>query len=78
MGKPFAAVLRLNPENVVEFDFGPNQKDGEGGPAEVDFTGMAAFGQMSSCQSMCLNCPCNMFVRRRLGRFGRASFGVEG
>ncbi len=45
MGKPFAAVLKLNAENKTEFDFGPDQRNGEGAAAQVDFTGQEPAGQ---------------------------------
>jgi DNA topoisomerase-3 len=50
MGKPFAAVLKLNAENKVEFDFGPDQRTNEGAAAEVDFTGQEPVGRCPKCQ----------------------------
>ncbi len=50
MGKPFAAVLKLNAENKVEFDFGPDQRNGEGSGAEVDFSGQEPAGVCPKCQ----------------------------
>jgi DNA topoisomerase-3 len=67
MGKPFAAVLRLNAENVVEFDFGPNQKDGEGAPAEVDFTGMEPLGKCPSCQNNVFELPMQYVCEKAVG-----------
>jgi hypothetical protein len=49
MGKPFAAVLKLNAENKAEFDFGPDQRNGEGQAAEVDFTGQQPVGKCPKC-----------------------------
>jgi Zn finger protein HypA/HybF involved in hydrogenase expression len=49
MGKPFAAVLKLNAENKLEFDFGPDQKGQNGAGAEVDFTGQEPVGQCPRC-----------------------------
>jgi DNA topoisomerase-3 len=49
MGRPFAAVLKLNAENKVEFDFGPDQRNGEGQAAEVDFTGQQPVGKCPKC-----------------------------
>jgi hypothetical protein len=49
-GKPFAAVLKLNNENKVEFDFGPDQRNGDGA-AEVDFTGQEPIGTCPKCQA---------------------------
>jgi DNA topoisomerase-3 len=48
MGRPFAAVLKLNAENKVEFDFGPDQRNGDGA-AEVDFTGQEPVGKCPKC-----------------------------
>ncbi|HWH70370.1 MAG TPA: DNA topoisomerase III, partial [Candidatus Sulfotelmatobacter sp.] len=50
MGKPFAAVLKLNAENKVEYDFGQDQRNGEGAAAEVDFTGQEPVGKCPKCQ----------------------------
>src|SRR5437660_1892415 len=51
MGKPFAAVLRLTPEYKVEFDFGQDKRDAEGGVAEVDFSGQEPIGKCPKCQN---------------------------
>jgi len=48
MGKPFAAVLKLNEANETKFDFGPDQRNGEGA-AEVDFTGQEPVGKCPKC-----------------------------
>jgi DNA topoisomerase-3 len=50
-GKPFAAVLRLNAENKVEFDFGQDQRNGDGAIEEVDFTGQEPLGKCPRCGS---------------------------
>lgn len=48
MGRPFAAILRINDENKLEFDFGQNEdEDNE----EVDFSGQTALGPCPKCQS---------------------------
>jgi DNA topoisomerase-3 len=49
MGKPFAAVLKLNAENKAEFDFGPDQRNGEGAEQEVDFSGQEPVGKCPKC-----------------------------
>jgi DNA topoisomerase-3 len=49
-GFPFAAIVKLTPEFKAEFDFGQN-KDAEGAPAEVDFTGKEPVGQCPKCKS---------------------------
>jgi DNA topoisomerase-3 len=49
-GFPFAAIIKLTPEFKAEFDFGQN-KDTEGAPAEVDFTGREPVGPCPKCQA---------------------------
>src|SRR5206468_11812712 len=51
MGRPFAAVLRLTPEFKIEFDFGQDKRDADGGVAEVDFTGQEPIGKCPKCQN---------------------------
>lgn len=48
MGRPFAAILRINDENKLEFDFGQNdEEDNE----PVDFSGKESVGPCPKCQS---------------------------
>jgi len=47
-GFPFAAVLKMNAEFKVEFDFGNGGKDGEAA-APVDFTGKEPLGKCPAC-----------------------------
>ncbi len=48
-GFPFAAVLKMNGEHKIEFDFGNGQgKDGEAA-APVDFTGKEPLGKCPKC-----------------------------
>jgi DNA topoisomerase-3 len=47
MGKPFAAVIKLNAENKAEFDFGQDQRNGNGEP--VDFSGQVPVGKCPKC-----------------------------
>ena len=52
LGKPFAALVRLNEQGEAKFDFGEDRKtgeNGEGGPAEVDFTGREPLGACPKC-----------------------------
>ena len=51
MGRPFAALLRLTPENKVEFDFGQGAAGADGQAAEVDFTGRESVGTCPKCKS---------------------------
>jgi len=67
MGKPFAAVLRLNPEFVVEFDFGPDQQGGEGAQAPVDFTGQEPLGKCPHCQNNIFELPMQYVCEKAVG-----------
>ncbi len=50
LGRAFAAILKLSPENKVEFDFGQNANGGAAaGP--VDFTGQEPLGKCPKCNS---------------------------
>jgi DNA topoisomerase-3 len=49
LGRPFAAVLRLNAEFKMEFDFGQEQRDSQGTAVEVDFTGQQPVGKCPKC-----------------------------
>jgi DNA-directed RNA polymerase subunit RPC12/RpoP len=52
MGKPFNAVLKLNAEFKVEFDFGNDQpREGGEAAAPVDFTGKEPLGKCPKCGS---------------------------
>ena len=67
MGKPFAAVLKLNGEYKVEFDFGADQKNGEGALAEVDFTGQEPVGQCPKCKSRVFETSMNYVCEKSVG-----------
>jgi DNA topoisomerase-3 len=45
-GFPFAAVLKMNAEHKIEFDFGNTPKEGD---APVDFTGKEPLGKCPKC-----------------------------
>ncbi len=47
-GFPFAAVVKLSPENEVKFDFG-NEEEGDGPAPVVDFTGKEPLGKCPKC-----------------------------
>jgi DNA topoisomerase-3 len=52
MGRAFAAVIKLSPDNEVKFDFGDEGRDGEGGnETPPDFTGKEPVGQCPKCAS---------------------------
>ena len=48
MGRPFAAMIRLNGEHMPEFDFGQGGS-GEGEGEEVDFSGQEPLGACPKC-----------------------------
>src|SRR5262249_49678513 len=48
MGKPFAGLIRLNPDLKPEFDFGQGQANGNGATV-VDFSGQEPLGQCPKC-----------------------------
>jgi DNA topoisomerase-3 len=48
MGRAFAAIIKLNAEQMPEFDFG---QSGDGGDEEVDFSGQEPLGPCPKCQS---------------------------
>jgi DNA topoisomerase-3 len=49
LGRPFAAVIKMTPENKPEFDFGQDKADANGAVAEVDFTGQEPVGKCPKC-----------------------------
>ncbi len=52
-GFPFAAVLKLNTDLRVEFDFGKDEStgDGDGADSAPDFSGKKSLGQCPKCKS---------------------------
>ena len=50
MGRPFAAVLKLNDEQRIEFDFGQPRPEDEGGEAP-DFSTLQPLGACPKCES---------------------------
>ncbi len=49
LGRPFAAILKLNDEHKLEFDFGQNDDDEASEP--VDFHGQESLGSCPKCQA---------------------------
>jgi DNA topoisomerase-3 len=66
MGRPFAAVLKLNAENKAEFDFGPDQNNGEGA-ADVDFTGQTPVGKCPKCGQRVFEMPMTFVCEKSVG-----------
>jgi DNA topoisomerase III len=51
MGRPFAAIIKMNAEHKPEFDFGPGSGGEDGQAQEVDFSGLEPVGKCPKCQS---------------------------
>lgn len=47
MGRPFAAMIRLNADHLPEFDFGQGSGEGEG--EAIDFSNQVALGKCPKC-----------------------------
>lgn len=67
MGRPFAAVLKLNAEQALEFDFGQDQQGADGLPAEVDFSGQEPLGTCPKCQSNVFEMPMQFVCEKAVG-----------
>jgi DNA topoisomerase III len=65
-GFPFAAVLKLNAENKVEFDFGNAPKEGEAA-APVDFTGKEVIGKCPKCGASVYDGGMNYVCEKQVG-----------
>ena len=64
-GFPFAAVLKMNGEHKIEFDFGNTPKEGEG--AVVDFTGKEPLGKCPKCGSQVFDGGMNYVCEKQTG-----------
>jgi DNA topoisomerase-3 len=76
MGKPFAAVLKLNAENKTEFDFGPDQRNGDGAAAEVDFTGQEPVGKCPKCGNRVFETAMSYICEKSVGAGRSCDFRV--
>lgn len=65
-GFPFAAVLKLNGEYKVEFDFGNEPKAGETG-APVDFSGQTPLGKCPRCGAGVFDAGMNYVCEKQAG-----------
>jgi DNA topoisomerase III len=67
-GKPFAAVLKMNGEFKVEFDFGNDQRNGNGeAGAPVDFTGKEPLGKCPKCSARVFDAGMNYVCEKAVG-----------
>jgi len=69
IGRPFAAKLKLNDDNGVEFDFGPRLGDDDG--ATYDFSGLTPLGSCPKCGGRVFETP-NAYVCERAVGDGRS------
>ena len=67
-GRPFAAVIKLTPELKPEFDFGQEQGDGDGAPAEVDFSGQEPLGKCLKCGNRVFEMPMQYVCEKAVGK----------
>ena len=51
MGRPFNAIIKLNDENVPEFDFGQGANGDSGSDEEVDFSQKESLGPCPKCSA---------------------------
>jgi DNA topoisomerase III len=65
-GFPFAAVINMNAEHKIEFDFGNMPKDGEAA-APVDFTGKEPLGKCPKCGSQVYDGGMNYVCEKQTG-----------
>jgi len=66
-GFPFAAVLKMNAEHKIEFDFGNGQnKEGEAS-APVDFTGKEPLGKCPKCGARVFDTGMNYVCEKQAG-----------
>jgi DNA topoisomerase-3 len=74
MGKPFAAVLKLNASHVLEFDFGQQPAEGDNPQAEVDFTGQQPVGKCPQCQHAVYELPMHYVCEKAVGNNRTCTF----
>jgi DNA topoisomerase-3 len=67
-GFPFAAVLKLNAENKLEFDFGKEEEGENGeGAAPVDFSGKEPLGTCPKCSARVFDHGMNYVCEKSVG-----------
>ncbi|KAB2669744.1 MAG: DNA topoisomerase III [Verrucomicrobia bacterium] len=67
MGKPFAAMIKLTPENEARFDFGDGNGEGGEGEAAPDFTGREPVGKCPKCGSRVFENGMNYVCEKSVG-----------
>jgi DNA topoisomerase-3 len=66
-GFPFAAVLKLNGEYKVEFDFGNDQNKAGEASAPIDFTGKEPLGKCPKCGAQVFDAGMNYVCEKQAG-----------
>ncbi len=67
MGRPFSAVIRLNSDQRVEFDFGGAPAEGEGRDEAPDFSGQQPLGKCPKCGAPVFEQPMAYVCERGVG-----------
>jgi DNA topoisomerase-3 len=76
-GRPFAAIIRLNAEHKLEFDFGNEPKEGEGASTQpVDFTDKEPLGQCPKCGGRVFENGMNYTCENAVGKDRKCDFRV--
>lgn len=77
-GKPFAAIIRLNAEHKLEFDFGNQPRDGDGAGAAqpVDFSGKEPLGKCPKCGGSVFENGMNYTCENAVGPSRKCDFRV--
>lgn len=72
MGRPFAAMLKLNAESQLEFDFGQGSDDESA--EEVDFSAQESLGQCPKCKGGVFDGGLSYVCERSVGRDRQCDF----
>ncbi len=78
-GRPFAALIRLNSEHKLEFDFGNEPKEGDGAAGSartVDFTGKEPLGKCPKCGGRVFENGMNYTCEHAVGKDRKCDFRV--
>jgi DNA topoisomerase-3 len=70
MGRPFAAVIKLNDEHQPEFDFGNSEAEGE----EPDFSGQEPLGACPKCGGRVFEGPMAYVCEKSVGAMKSCDF----
>jgi len=73
-GFPFAAVIKLNAEHKLEFDFGNTPKEGE---APVDFTGKEPLGKCPKCGAHVFDGGMNYVCEKKASAMPTCDFNIR-